>query len=88
MVESQEQSRPLPRAGEGKILFYSPAGQGRMTSVSHSLFMEAGMAAVPSAGQESHPTPSVGTLSKTKKSAMNYRIESNKERSRGFLPVL
>lgn len=35
---------------------------------------------VPSAGQESHPTPSVGTLSKTKKSAMNYHIKSNKGR--------
>ena len=51
-----------------------------MTSVNHSLFVAAGTAMVPSAGQESHPTPSVGTLSKTKKSAMNYRIKSNKER--------
>lgn len=79
-MESQKQSRPLPRAGGGKNLFYFLAGQGRMTSVNHSLFVEAGMATVPSAGQESHPTPSVGTLSKTKKSAMNYHIKSNKER--------
>lgn len=51
-----------------------------MTSVNHSLFVEAGTAMVPSAGQESHPTPSVGTLSKTRKSAMNYRIKLNKQR--------
>lgn len=74
-------NQPIQAVERGKLVFILPK-EGNRNHLNITLPFLLPQSPVTSAGQKSHPIPAVGTLSKKKKSAVNYHIKSNQERGK------